>query len=148
MAGLTSVSPRPKSWCRETRLIGQPRTFSEGHQACMVRKYGLRRRPYRCIERLISIRQRDVDVALVVCLHRLVRSPVALDKLSRARVKVPRCILGQSCYPEGALDQLSFPMTLFCFVCGIFYIFARIYFVVETFISIRQLPLAAYATPD
>jgi hypothetical protein len=35
-----------------------------------------------------------------------------------------------------------------CSVCGVAYIFARIYLVVEAFISIRQLPLGAYNTPD
>jgi hypothetical protein len=35
-----------------------------------------------------------------------------------------------------------------CFVCGAAYAFARIFLVVEAFISIRQLPVAAYGTPD
>jgi hypothetical protein len=35
-----------------------------------------------------------------------------------------------------------------CFVCGTAYAFARIFLVVEAFISIRQLPVAAYGTPD
>ncbi|KAH7336346.1 hypothetical protein BKA65DRAFT_506239 [Rhexocercosporidium sp. MPI-PUGE-AT-0058] len=35
-----------------------------------------------------------------------------------------------------------------CSICGVAYIFARIYLVIEAFISIRKLPLAAYDTPD
>jgi len=35
-----------------------------------------------------------------------------------------------------------------CSICGAAYIFARIFLVVEAFISIRQLPVAAYTTPD
>jgi hypothetical protein len=35
-----------------------------------------------------------------------------------------------------------------CSVCGICYIFARSFLVIEAFISIRQLPLAAYSTPN
>ncbi|MCJ1241384.1 hypothetical protein MMC14_009389 [Varicellaria rhodocarpa] len=35
-----------------------------------------------------------------------------------------------------------------CSVCGIAYVFARIFLVVEAFISIRQLPSAAYETPN
>jgi hypothetical protein len=35
-----------------------------------------------------------------------------------------------------------------CFICGTAYIFARIFLVLEAFISIRQLPIAAYKTPD
>ncbi|CZT07733.1 uncharacterized protein RCO7_11224 [Rhynchosporium graminicola] len=35
-----------------------------------------------------------------------------------------------------------------CFVCGAAYVTARIFLVVEAFISIRQLPMAAYGTPD
>jgi len=35
-----------------------------------------------------------------------------------------------------------------CFVCGAAYAFARIFLVVEAFISIRELPVAAYGTPD
>lgn len=35
-----------------------------------------------------------------------------------------------------------------CFLCGVAYLFARIFLVVEAWISIRRLPLAAYKTPD
>lgn len=35
-----------------------------------------------------------------------------------------------------------------CFLCGIAYLFARIFLVVEAWISIRSLPHAAYETPD
>ncbi|KAF5879104.1 uncharacterized protein Bfra_006309 [Botrytis fragariae] len=35
-----------------------------------------------------------------------------------------------------------------CTVCGIAYVVARIYLVVEAFISIRKLPVGAYGTPD
>jgi hypothetical protein len=35
-----------------------------------------------------------------------------------------------------------------CSICGIAYVFARIFLVVEAIISIRQLPIAAYRTPD
>lgn len=34
-----------------------------------------------------------------------------------------------------------------CFVCGAAYASARIFLVVEAFISIRQLPVAAYCSP-
>ena len=35
-----------------------------------------------------------------------------------------------------------------CFICGAAYGFARIYLVIEAFISIRELPSGAYLTPD
>ena len=35
-----------------------------------------------------------------------------------------------------------------CAICGLLYIFARLFLVIEAFISIRQLPLGAYQTPD
>lgn len=35
-----------------------------------------------------------------------------------------------------------------CFICGVTYILARVFLVVEAFISLRQLPLAAYQTPN
>jgi hypothetical protein len=35
-----------------------------------------------------------------------------------------------------------------CSICGVAHAFARIFLVVEAFISIRQLPRGAYATPD
>jgi hypothetical protein len=35
-----------------------------------------------------------------------------------------------------------------CFICGTAYVIARIFLVLEAFISIRQLPIAAYKTPD
>jgi hypothetical protein len=35
-----------------------------------------------------------------------------------------------------------------CSICGLAYAFARIFLVVEAFISIRELPLGAYATPN
>jgi hypothetical protein len=33
-------------------------------------------------------------------------------------------------------------------VCGVAYVLGRLFLVVEAFVSIRRLPLAAYATPD
>ncbi|APA07657.1 hypothetical protein SS1G_00811 [Sclerotinia sclerotiorum 1980 UF-70] len=35
-----------------------------------------------------------------------------------------------------------------CTVCGVAYVVARIYLVVEAFVSIRKLPVGAYGTPD
>ena len=35
-----------------------------------------------------------------------------------------------------------------CFICGSLYTFARMYLVIEAFISIRKLPASAYQTPD
>jgi hypothetical protein len=35
-----------------------------------------------------------------------------------------------------------------CAVCGAMYVFARLYLVVEAFVSIRKLPVAAYETPN
>ncbi|KAF7954809.1 uncharacterized protein EAE97_000068 [Botrytis byssoidea] len=46
-------------------------------------------------------------------------------------------------------DWCSFLVIGFlCTVCGISYVVARIYLVVEAFISIRKLPVGAYGTPD
>lgn len=42
----------------------------------------------------------------------------------------------------------SKPLVLVCLFCGFLYTFARMYLVIEAFISIRQLPVAAYLTPD
>ena len=41
-----------------------------------------------------------------------------------------------------------FIIGLLCSMCGIAYVFARVYLVLEALISIRQLPLTAYETPD
>lgn len=41
-----------------------------------------------------------------------------------------------------------FVVGLLCSTCGIAYVFARVFLVVEAIISIRQLPLTAYMTPD
>lgn len=42
----------------------------------------------------------------------------------------------------------STSLVVVCFLCGSLYTFARIFLVLEAFISIRQLPLDAYETPD
>lgn len=42
----------------------------------------------------------------------------------------------------------SWLLALLCAVCGSLYLFARLYLVVEAFISIRQLPVDAYQTPN
>jgi predicted transporter len=35
-----------------------------------------------------------------------------------------------------------------CLMCGMAYAFARVYLVVEAFVSMRQMPLTAYTTPN
>ncbi|KAL8829996.1 MAG: hypothetical protein Q9191_001692 [Dirinaria sp. TL-2023a] len=42
----------------------------------------------------------------------------------------------------------STPLAIICFICGALYTFARMYLVIEAFISIRKLPVSAYQTPD
>lgn len=42
----------------------------------------------------------------------------------------------------------SIPLIIVCGLCGSLYTFARMYLVIEAFVSIRQLPVAAYLTPD
>lgn len=42
----------------------------------------------------------------------------------------------------------SMPLIIVCLFCGSLYTFARMYLVIEAFISIRQLPVEAYSTPD
>ena len=42
----------------------------------------------------------------------------------------------------------SMPLVLVCFICGSLYTFARMYLVIEAFVSIRKLPVSAYQTPD
>ena len=42
----------------------------------------------------------------------------------------------------------SVPVVVAGLVCGSLYVFARVYLVVEAFISIRKLPVSAYQTPD
>ena len=42
----------------------------------------------------------------------------------------------------------SIPIVIICFICGTLYTFARLYLVVEAFISIRKLPISAYQTPE
>lgn len=41
----------------------------------------------------------------------------------------------------------SWLLAILCALCGSLYIFARLYLVVEAFMSIRQLPVGAYQTP-
>ncbi|KAI9849073.1 MAG: hypothetical protein M1838_000274 [Thelocarpon superellum] len=48
---------------------------------------------------------------------------------------------------RGHWSELVFFGTL-CFLCGLAFIFARMFLVIEAFISIRQLPAAIYQTPD
>ncbi|KAK4693587.1 hypothetical protein P7C71_g3848, partial [Lecanoromycetidae sp. Uapishka_2] len=42
----------------------------------------------------------------------------------------------------------SWVIAMICAICGALYIFARLYLVIEALISIRELPLGAYQTPD
>lgn len=39
-------------------------------------------------------------------------------------------------------------LAIVCFFCGCLYAFARMYLVMEAFISIRKLPVSAYQMPD
>ena len=42
----------------------------------------------------------------------------------------------------------SVPLGILSLACGIGYAFARVFLVIEAFVSIRRLPVAAYETPD
>lgn len=42
----------------------------------------------------------------------------------------------------------SWLVAIICALCGSLYLFARVYLVIEAFISIRRLPVGAYQTPD
>lgn len=47
-----------------------------------------------------------------------------------------------------ASRPMTVPLTVVCSVCGLAYIFSRVFLIVEALISLRYLPVAAYVVPE
>jgi hypothetical protein len=47
-----------------------------------------------------------------------------------------------------AARWLTFTVRIICSICGLAYLFARAYLIVEAFVALRLLPVAAYVVPE